>query len=249
MKQSPDSRSSRTLNDDIISCSRCPRLRKHCESVAHGKSLPRKAFLEEMRQDLYWKKPVPDFGATPSKILIVGLAPAAHGANRTGRMFTGDESGKWLYRALKKAGLAKTDGFERADDNELFDTCITAVAHCAPPDNKPSSKEVANCRDFLTRRFQIAEPKVVLALGGIAWKASLEVLIKELGFERPKSIPTFSHLAQLELHAASPSGERRNSIHLIGSYHPSRQNTYTKRLTEPMFDSAFQLVNHLCRDS
>lgn len=248
MKQSPASKSSRALNDDIISCSRCPRLRKHCESVAQGKSLPRKAFLEEMRQGLYWKKPVPDFGSAPSEILIVGLAPAAHGANRTGRMFTGDDSGKWLYRALNKAGLAKTAGFERADDNELVDTCITAVAHCAPPDNKPSTKEIANCRTFLKRRFQIAEPKVVVALGGIAWKASLEVLIKELGFERPESIPAFSHLSRLKLHVAAPSHEHRNSIHLIGSYHPSRQNTNTKRLTEPMFDSVFQLVNKLRRE-
>ncbi len=234
-----------SLDRDLIACTRCPRLRKHCEAVARGEALPRKAYLEEVRNDLYWKKPVPDFGSTPSDVLIVGLAPAAHGANRTGRMFTGDDSGKWLYRALHKAGLAKTPGYERANDNELVGACITAVAHCAPPDNKPSTSEIAKCRPFLVRRFEIAKPKVVLALGGIAWKAALDVLTDEMGFEKPKPLPAFAHLAKVEL--TKPYGRRPSSEHifLVGSYHPSRQNTNTKRLTEPMFDSVFRLVNEL----
>lgn len=233
-----------SLNRELIACTRCPRLRKHCEAVARGEVLPRKAYLEEVRKNTYWKKPVPDFGTTPSQVLIVGLAPAAHGANRTGRMFTGDDSGKWLYRALHKAGLARTAGYESASDNELINTCITATAHCAPPDNKPTTSEIANCRPFLVKRFQIAEPKVVLALGGIAWKSALDVLTNEMGFEKPKPTPIFSHLAKLEL-KRRPQDEKSESLFLIGSYHPSRQNTNTKRLTEPMFDSVFRMVNDL----
>jgi uracil-DNA glycosylase family 4 len=157
-------------------------------------------------------------------------------------MFTGDDSGKWLYRALHKAGLAKSSGYQRADDNELIDTCITAVAHCAPPENKPTIQEIANCRAFLKTRFVISQPKVVLALGSIAWKASIEVLTKEMGCEKPRPVPTFSHLAKVEFLRTS---ESLSSIHLVGSYHPSRQNTNTRRLTEPMFDAAFELVNQL----
>jgi uracil-DNA glycosylase len=227
------------LSQDIVACTRCPRLRKHCEAVARGETLPRKAYLEEVKNNLYWRKPVPDFGSTPSDLLIVGLAPAAHGANRTGRMFTGDDSGKWLYRALHKANFAKTACYETKNDNELVNACITAVAHCAPPDNKPSTSEIANCRPFLVRRFEIANPKIVLALGGIAWNAALDILTGELGFECPRPKLKFSHLAKVELVQSS----RR--IFLVGSYHPSRQNTNTKRLTEPMFDSVFELVNQL----
>jgi uracil-DNA glycosylase family 4 len=226
------------IPSDITKCTRCPRLRKHCEAVGKGTVLKRKAFAN----DRYWTKPVPDFGRYPAALLIVGLAPAAHGANRTGRMFTGDDSGKWLYRALHKAGFSQTSGFESKDDNELIDSVITAVAHCAPPDNRPSPREIENCRPYLDRSLLKSDARVVLALGQIAWKSSLAAVENENTWacNIPTPRPKFSHLAHFEF--MDRTGITR---HLIGSYHPSRQNTNTGRLTEPMLDSVFAKVRAL----
>ncbi|MDZ4084443.1 MAG: uracil-DNA glycosylase [Bdellovibrionales bacterium] len=201
----------------------------------------RKAFADSR----YWIKPVPDFGSFPASLLIVGLAPAAHGANRTGRMFTGDDSGKWLYRALNKADFAETSGFESKDDNKLKDTVITAVAHCAPPDNKPDKGEIENCRPYLERTFLSSDARVVVALGQIAWKSALESMEADAvwGCEIPKPRPAFSHLAHITF--IDKNGRRR---HLIGSYHPSRQNTNTGRLTEAMLDSVFNKVRKVLKN-
>lgn len=223
------------LEFDIVNCNRCPRLREHCEAVARGEVLKRKAFADSS----YWTKPVPDFGSFPASVLIVGLAPAAHGANRTGRMFTGDDSGKWLYRALHIAGFAETSGFELKNDNKMIDAAITAVAHCAPPDNKPEPSEIENCRPYLERSVLKSDARVLVALGHLAWKSTLEAMASSntWGCEIPKPRPKFSHLAHETL--IDRSGVRR---HLIGSYHPSRQNTNTGRLTKPMLDSVFTKV-------
>jgi uracil-DNA glycosylase family 4 len=229
------------IEADITNCRRCPRLRKHCEAVARGEVLRRKAFADSR----YWIKPVPDFGSFPASLLIVGLAPAAHGANRTGRMFTGDDSGKWLYRALNKADFAETSGFESKDDNKLKDTVITAVAHCAPPDNKPDKGEIENCRPYLERTFLSSDARVVVALGQIAWKSALESMEADAvwGCEIPRPRPAFSHLAHITF--IDKNGRRR---HLIGSYHPSRQNTNTGRLTEAMLDSVFNKVRKVLKN-
>ena len=214
-----------TLNREIAQCVRCPRLIKHCRKVALEK---RKAYVS---QD-YWGRPVPNFGAAGAQLLIVGLAPAAHGANRTGRMFTGDRSGEWLYRALHKAGFANQARSESIDDGlELINCVITAVAHCAPPENKPTFREIENCRPFLERTFAVLPVRVVLALGGIAWEAAIDYALSKAWWQGKR--PKFGHGAHVEF---------KNGIKLIGSYHPSQQNTFTKRLTEPMFDQVFTQV-------
>lgn len=218
------------LNRDIISCERCPRLRAHCESVAREK---RKSFRD---QD-YWGKPVPDFGTIGrADLLIVGLAPAAHGANRTGRMFTGDRSGEWLYRALHKAGFANQAHSENKDDGlNLINCAITAVAHCAPPDNKPMPDEIAHCLNFLARTLKLRKPKVVLALGAIAWNAMIDEWKRQEVWQGPRA--KFAHGAEKQI---GPDGPL-----LLGSFHPSQQNTFTGRLTEPMFDSVFSRARKL----
>jgi uracil-DNA glycosylase family 4 len=210
------------LNSNIISCERCPRLRGYCREIAQTK---RRAYTEWE----YWGRPVPNFGSMPAGLLIVGLAPAAHGANRTGRMFTGDRSGEWLYRALHKAGFANQATFERPDDGlKLIDCAITAVCHCAPPDNKPLPQEITNCRDWLTKSFYLARPKVLLALGQIAWKAVIEECRRRKWYSG--SIPKFGHGVKASL---------ADGKWLLGSYHPSQQNTFTGKLTETMFDAIF----------
>lgn len=211
-----------TLNERIVACTACPRLRLHCEAVGAAK---RRAFAEWD----YWTKPVPNFGDSQARLLIVGLAPAAHGANRTGRMFTGDKSGEWLYRALHRAGFANQATATHADDGlELRDCAIAATCHCAPPDNKPTTEEVAACRDWLTQTIDIVPARVYLALGQIAW-ASLCGQLRERGWLTGR-LPKFGHGAEVPL-----AGNRW----LIGSYHPSQQNTFTGRLTEQMLDAVF----------
>ncbi|HEY8278702.1 MAG TPA: uracil-DNA glycosylase [Bdellovibrionota bacterium] len=214
------------IQEKIVNCELCPRLRKHCASIAREK---RHAF----RNETYWGRPVPSFGDPEARLLIVGLAPAAHGANRTGRMFTGDRSGDWLYRALHKAGFASQASSLGLDDGlKLRDAWITATAHCAPPDNKPSPVEIARCSSYLKSELtSMKRVKVVLVLGGIA----LNGIWKFVGHgARPK----FGHGAERTLESGKT---------LLMSYHPSQQNTFTGRLTEPMFDSIFARANELIR--
>ncbi len=213
------------LQQAIVDCQRCPRLRQYCQDIAHTK---RKAYEHEP----YWGQPVPNFGGGGEvALLIVGLAPAAHGANRTGRMFTGDRSGEWLYRALHRAGFATQATATHASDGlELIDCAITAVCHCAPPDNKPARDEIAACRDHLRRTLELCQPRVLVALGQLAWAQTLDVL-RALGWAVPSGArPAFGHGCEAPLLAGRL---------LIGSYHPSQQNTFTGRLTEPMLDGVF----------
>ncbi len=211
-----------SLNDRIVACDACPRLREYCAEVGRVK---RKAFLEWD----YWAKPVANFGDPQARLLIVGLAPAAHGANRTGRMFTGDRSGEWLYRALFKAGFANQPHATDANDGlQLRDCAIAATCHCAPPDNKPTTDEVLNCRVWLTQTIDIVPAQIFLALGQIAW-ASLCAQLRERGWLAGRQ-PKFGHAAEVTL---------RDNRWLLGSYHPSQQNTFTGRLTEAMLDNVF----------
>jgi len=217
------------LTREIVDCRRCPRLRRHCETVARVK---RRAFRDEE----YWGKPVPGFGDARARVLLVGLAPAAHGANRTGRMFTGDDSGNWLYAALHRAGLGSRAVATGAGDGLLLrGAFITAAARCAPPGNKPSPAELAACAPFLDREIELLrEVRVVVALGKIAWDTVLRraVRIDPASVVSPR--PRFAHLAETTIALRRP-GTR---IALLGSYHPSRQNTNTGRLTRAMLDAA-----------
>jgi len=217
-----------SLNRRIVRCRRCPRLRDHCRDIASTK---RRAYADWT----YWGKPVPNFGDSAARLLIVGLAPGAHGANRTGRMFTGDRSGEWLYRALHRAGFASQPSWETADDGlELIDCAITAACHCAPPDNKPKRDELLACSKWFDATVDLLPVRVFLALGQIAWKATIELARRRDWYAGP--IPKFSHGEAFDL------GEGR---WLLGSYHPSQQNTFTGRLTEPMFDAVFARAREL----
>jgi uracil-DNA glycosylase family 4 len=205
------------LNRKIVSCKRCPRLIRHCREVADVK---RRAYLDWT----YWGKPVPSFGDPGARLLVVGLAPGAHGANRTGRMFTGDRSGDFLYRSMFRAGFASQAESSRADDGlELRDAWITASGHCAPPDNMPAREELLNCRKWLVQELKILEPKVVVVLGRIALDSYLDAI-----GERPSRFP-FGHNVLHE--GFSPV--------VLCSYHPSQQNTSTGRLTQAMLDEVF----------
>ncbi|WP_298866610.1 uracil-DNA glycosylase [uncultured Gimesia sp.] len=213
------------LNQLIVGCQKCERLLNHCQKIAEQK---RKSFQDWE----YWGKPVPNFGDPQAELLIVGLAPAAHGANRTGRMFTGDRSGDWLYRALHKAGFANQPKAENCSDGlQLRNCAITAACHCAPPANKPSREEIENCHDWLEQTVELLPVKVFLALGQIGWKSVID--FKKRQGELVSKRPPFVHGATFQF----PNGHW-----LVGSYHPSQQNTFTGRLTEPMFDSVFELV-------
>ena len=226
MHRRPDTYES--LQGRIVACEACPRLREYCRLVGQEK---RRAYADWD----YWARPVPNFGQPPARLLIVGLAPAAHGANRTGRMFTGDRSGEWLYRALHKVGFANQPHSTGAGDGlELTDCVITAVCHCAPPDNKPTIEEVANCRPWLAETIDLVEPRVFLALGQIAWKAVLAEAHRR-GWQTGKQ-PKFGQAAVAQL---------TDSRWLVSSYHPSQQNTFTGKLTEPMFDGVFARVREL----
>jgi uracil-DNA glycosylase family 4 len=223
----------------IVECRRCPRVIKHCQAVAAKKIMRRATFANEN----YWGKPVPNFGALPAKLLIVGLAPGAHGSNRTSRMFTGDDSGLWLYRALFKAGFSETPNCTRVGDNRLIDCSITSVTHCAPPGNKPTSLEIKNCEPFLIDTLKTAAPRALLALGSIAWKRSLLATEKVYGvkFGREKDRPKFAHGKRVTVRFTNARGEI-SMLDLIASYHVSRQNTNTGRLTEKMLDEVFAVA-------
>lgn len=214
------------LVDEIVRCRECPRLVEWRERVAREK---RAAFSDEE----YWGGPVPGFGDVRARLLVVGLAPAAHGANRTGRMFTGDRSGEWLYRALHRAGFAsQPEATGRGDGLTLDDAFITAAVRCAPPANKPTPDERRACRTFLERELDLLpNTRVIVALGGYAWSHVLRVAHGS-GWSVPSPRPPFSHGAEALF--VQPSGD---PVPLIGSYHPSQQNTFTGVLTEAMFDS------------
>lgn len=214
----------------VVACERCPRLRTWCRNVAREK---RRAF----RDETYWGRPVPAFGDREARLVIVGLAPAAHGANRTGRMFTGDGSGDWLHAALHLAGFASQPTSTRRDDGlALRDAFVTAAARCAPPDNKPTKEELAACAAFLDREFDLLRRvRVVVALGSIAWDA----VLRRAARVDPSSIvsprPRFGHLATTSIVVRRGDGP----VLLLGSYHPSRQNTQTGRLTRAMWERVF----------
>ena len=210
------------LGDEIHACRRCPRLAAWREGQAADP--PRR-----YRGEDYWARPLSGFGDPDAKLALVGLAPAAHGANRTGRMFTGDRSGDWLYAALHRAGLANRPSSEsRGDGLRLEGAYVTAVVRCAPPSNKPATAERDNCLPFLERELELlAECRTILALGAFAWDGALRAL-RGLGAETPRPRPRFGHEAEA----------RAGEWALVGSYHPSQQNTFTGRLTEQMLDSA-----------
>ncbi len=221
------------LNEEIISCRKCPRLVEWREEVARVK---RKAYKNEE----YWGKPVPGFGDPQARVLVVGLAPGAHGSNRTGRQFTGDGSGKFLFPALYKAGFANQPTAEsRSDGLILKDMYITASGRCAPPANKPTTEELNNCQPYLEREIEILKPKVIVCLGRIAFERILRIYssfptpaLSQKGSTRLK----FGHGAFYKL---------ENGVWLLCSYHPSQQNTLTGKLTVKMFDEIWKKAKEL----
>jgi len=221
------------LQEEVIRCRACPRLVAWREKVAEDK---RAAFQDEE----YWGRPVPGFGDPDARLLVVGLAPAAHGANRTGRMFTGDRSGDWLYAAMHRAGFASQPTSEcRGDGLTLSDAWVTAPVRCAPPKNRPKPRERDECADWLSREFALLEQvRVAVILGGYGWTAFLRVLHGR-GWDLPSPRPSFAHLARSSL-----AGEGR-TLELVGSYHPSQQNTFTGTLTEDMFDEVWATAREL----
>jgi len=239
-----------TLNTQLLTCRKCPRLVAWREQVARVK---RKAYQDQE----YWGKPVPGFGDPNARVLVVGLAPGAHGSNRTGRQFTGDASGAFLYPALYRAGFISDVGtwsppvgagspdpapagpLSRDDGLTLTDMYIAAVCRCAPPANKPLPEEMDNCQPYLERELALIRPKVIVALGRIAFDRVLRITRQPTG--RASSPITFSHGAVYPLKTAPLHTEHW----LVCSYHPSQQNTQTGRLTVAMFDSVWQKVNEL----
>lgn len=232
------------IQKEVIECQQCPRLIRWCKDVAQTK---RKQFMDWD----YWGKPVPSWGDPNAQLLIVGLAPAAHGANRTGRMFTGDRSGDWLYRGLYKAGFANQPNSTDSDDGLALNNCwITAGAHCAPPQNKLTAEELNNCRPWLVKELHaMPQIKVVLCLGSVALKTFWQTIGSDDDLKQrfwgeiaPKNPPLtkFGHGVVIPLERYQKHGQ-----HIVCSYHPSQQNTFTKRLTEPMFDDVFATINQL----
>jgi len=224
-----------SLNEEIISCRKCPRLVEWREQVAREK---RKAY----RDQEYWGKPVPGFGDPKARLLVVGLAPGAHGSNRTGRQFTGDGSGGFLYPALHRAGFAnQPHSSARGDGLTLHDMYISACARCVPPDNKPSTEELNNCQPFLERELEIIQPKVIVALGRVAFDRI--VRIYSTSVHSLRSTVEFSHGAVCDL----PSSFISHPSSLICSYHPSQQNTLTGKLTVEMFDQIWTKAKALLK--
>jgi len=224
----------KTISEEVVRCRACPRLVAWREELGRVK---RRAY----RDDEYWARPVPGFGDPRARLVLVGLAPGAHGANRTGRMFTGDASGDFLYGALHRSGFASQPTSERRDDGlTLRDCFITAAARCVPPGNRPSPTELARCAPFLDRELAALRPAAVLALGAIAWEAVLSALART-GFAVPRPRPAFAHGAEISLGPPSPNSVRWPSdVVLLASYHVSRQNTQTGRLTAAMFDDVLR---------
>lgn len=219
----------KSLRNEIEACAACPRLRDHCEGIGRVK---RKAYE---RED-YWTKPIAGFGDPRARLMVVGLAPGAHGANRTGRVFTGDRSGEWLYRALHEAGFAnRPASLGPGDGLELMDAYVSCVVKCAPPGNKPAPEELGRCRPHLARELEaLTRVQVWLALGQVAAQG-IWPLIGGAGRKRLR----FAHGARVEVPGRG---------WLMMSYHPSQQNTFTGRLTKPMFDSIFAEARRLLTD-
>jgi uracil-DNA glycosylase family 4 len=223
-------RALQVLHAEVTACARCERLRTYCADVAVTK---RRSFASEE----YWGKPVPAWGDPRARLWIIGLAPAAHGANRTGRIFTGDRSGDFLFAALHRVGYANQPTSVHRDDGLFLRDCyISATARCAPPDNKPSPIEVANCSGYLDSEWRLLRNKrVILALGGIAWETALALASRNAcALSQPK--PKFAHGAVVQL---------CQGLHLVGSYHVSQQNTFTGRLTNAMFDAVLKRCGQL----
>ena len=214
----------RGLEQRLVRCRLCPRLVAHRERTAREK-------VARFRHWQYWGRPVPGFGDPNPRLLVVGLAPAAHGGNRTGRVFTGDESGNWLYTALHRAGFAnQPTSVDRHDGLRLQRAFVSAVVRCAPPANRPTPAELRTCRRFLLAELRLfSRLRVVVALGRVAHHGFLEVE-RARGFSLPRPVPRFAHGAEHAL----PSG-----VTLLSSYHPSQQNTFTGKLTRPMLDAVF----------
>jgi uracil-DNA glycosylase len=219
------------VRDAIVRCDDCPRLRRYCARIAREKKAAH-------RDETYWGRPVPGFGDPAARLLLVGLAPAAHGANRTGRVFTGDGSGDFLAAGLHAAGFANIATSRSADDGlALRDAYILAAVRCAPPDNKPAPDEIARCRRHLTAEIAaLPRVRVVVALGKIGHDAYLAYLAEAHGF-RPRPRPAFAHAAEAPLGPGLPV--------LLDSYHPSRQNTNTKKLTPAMMRAVFLRAREL----
>jgi uracil-DNA glycosylase family 4 len=215
------------LNREVIACTRCPRLVRHCRTVAREK-------VRRFADQDYWGKPLPSFGDPHARLLIVGLAPAAHGGNRTGRMFTGDRSGDALFLALYRASFANQALSVARDDGLLLTDCrITATLRCAPPLNKPTADEIANCAGYLDRELTLVLPqlRVVVALGKIGFD-NFSAALRRLGHRLPQPFPKFGHGVEVQLGPGRPV--------LIGSFHPSQQNMFTGRLTQDQLDAVFR---------
>jgi uracil-DNA glycosylase family 4 len=222
------------LDEEITGCRKCPRLVEYRERISREK---RRAY----RDWIYWGKPVPGFGDPKAQLMLVGLAPGAHGSNRTGRPFTGDKSGEFLYKALYDAGFANRPvAVQRDDGLQLFNAYITAAARCAPPDNKPLPSELSNCRPYLERELEVLKPRAILALGKIGWDVYLGIL-KAQGFITSRATYPFAHGAEVELPAA---GAR-----LFGVYHPSQQNTSTGKVTLPMYAKVLKRIQKFLASS
>jgi uracil-DNA glycosylase len=216
------------VHEEVCACRKCPRLVNYREKVAREK---RRAF----REWTYWGRGVPGFGDAHAKLFILGLAPAAHGGNRTGRVFTGDRSGDFLYKALHKAGFAnQPNSVHREDGLQLHNVYIAAAVRCAPPANKPLPSEILHCREYLERELEILRPRAVLALGKIAWDAYLEIL-KQRGQIASRAAYRFAHGAECTFTDDLPR--------LFGVYHPSQQNTQTGRVTEAMYASVLKRIS------
>ena len=219
----------RVLTDHVIACRRCPRLVEWRERIAGEK---RAAFADQE----YWGRPVPGFGDPEARFVVVGLAPAAHGANRTGRMFTGDRSGDWLYRAMWRAGFAnRAESTTRGDELTLTGAWVTAPVRCAPPENKPTVTERDLCAPWFDRELDILQPTALLALGDFAYR-SIWRYLGDRDYDMPKPRPRFAH----GLEVAIPGGPV-----VLASFHPSQQNTFTGRLTEEMLDAVFTRARFL----
>jgi uracil-DNA glycosylase family 4 len=226
-----------TLDRMIVECRACPRLVAWREDVAERRVAVRASYAGQT----YWGRPVPSWGPPDARILLVGLAPAAHGGNRTGRIFTGDRSGDWLFAALHRAGLAASATSVSIDDGQqLFDTRVVAAVHCAPPDNKPTVEERNTCRAWLIRDLELLAPtaRCLVVLGGFAWTALWPALIAA-GYDVPKPRPAFGHGV-----TATVSRDGHEAT-LLGCYHPSQQNTFTGRLTAAMLDDILARAREL----